>query len=188
MVGILELWLPILISAVLIFIASSLIHMVIPIHKGDYGKLPGEEEILAEMRKQGVERGEYAFPGCHSPKEMGTPEMKEKLERGPVGFLTVLPSGGFNIGKNLVQWFLYTIVVGIFVAYVTGRTLGPGTEYMHVFQIAGTAAFMTHALAAIPGSIWKGIPWTTTAKFVFDGAVYALLTAGSFAGFWPEMG
>ena len=128
-----DLWLPILLSAGFVFIVSSILHMVIPIHKGDYKKVPGEENVLAQMRAQGVPPGEYMFPCAGCMKDMDSPEMVEKYRKGPVGFMTVVPSGEWKMGKNLVQWFLYTIMVGIFTAYIAYHGLSRGAEYLAVF-------------------------------------------------------
>ena len=104
MVAVLDLWLPILLSAVFVFIASSVIHMVVQYHNGDYKKFPNEESTLDALREQSVPPGDYAFPCAASMKDMGTPEMVEKFEKGPVGFVTVLPTGVPNIGKSLGPW------------------------------------------------------------------------------------
>ena len=186
MVALLDLWLPILLSAVFVFVASSVLHMLIPIHKGDFGKLPGEEAVLEGMRAQGVRPGSYGFPYAGSMKEMGTPEMIEKLNRGPVGFMTVLPNGPMNMGKSLVQWFLFSLVISIFTAYVATIVLPVGQDYMLVFRLTSTVAFMAYALGNVVDSIWKGVSWVVTLKFVFDGTVYALVTAGAFGWLWPS--
>ena len=185
MVFLSALWLPIVLSAVIVFVASSIIHMVLPYHRGNYGGIPGEADVLEAMRKAGVKPGNYRFPFCSSMKEMGSDEMVEKLEAGPVGFANVLPNGQINMGKSLVQWFVLCLVIGLFVAYVTGRTLGPGEHYLAVFRIAGATAFLGHAGAHAHSAIWKGERWGVTAKFIFDGLVYALLTAGTFGWLWP---
>lgn len=185
MVSIAALWLPIVLSAVLVFVASSILHMVLKLHRGDYDALPEEERILEGMRQAGVEPGYYAFPHATDPAQMSDPDVVARYERGPVGLMSVVPSGTPAMGKHLVQWFVYSLVVGVFVAYLTGRTMAPGSEYMEVFRVAGTGAFLTFAGAAPVDSIWRGIPWRVTAKNVFDGLVYGLLVAGAFAGFWP---
>lgn len=110
MISVTELWLPILLSAVFVFVASSLLHMVVQIHGGDYKKLPGEDKIMETMRGQGVEPGMYMFPFAGSMKDMGTSEMIDKYNQGPVVWLTVLPNGPMAIGKSLFQWFVYTVV------------------------------------------------------------------------------
>ncbi len=186
MVSIPALWLPILISAVIVFVASSIIHMVLPYHKSDYRKLPEEDKMLDGIRAAGVTPGRvYHFPFC-THKDMKSPEVVEKMKRGPVGLLTVMPSGAPAMGKFLTQWFFYCLVIGVFVAYLTGRTLSAGTEYLEVFRVAGTTAFLGYAAAQIQDSIWKGQTWGVTFKHVFDGLIYGLLTAGTFGWLWPR--
>lgn len=187
MITLTELWLPILLSAVFVFIASSILHMVIPIHKGDYRKLPGEEKIQDAIRAQGPSVGTYMFPCADSMKDCGSPEMIEKFKRGPVGIMTVLPSGAPAIGKNLIQWFVYTLVVGLFVAYAALLGFPRGAEFMPVFRLAGTVALAAYALSPVPESIWKGQLWSTTGKFIFDGVVYGLITGATFAWLWPAV-
>ncbi|MGA7908549.1 MAG: hypothetical protein WCA16_14155 [Candidatus Sulfotelmatobacter sp.] len=186
MVPLTALWLPILLSAVIVFVASSIIHMVLPVHKSDYRKLPDEDKVLDALRTAGVTAGRtYHFPHC-SHKDMKSPEMTEKFKRGPIGLLNVMPSGPPALGKFLGQWFVYCIVVGIFVAYLTGRTESAGTPYLQVFRVAGTAAFLGYAVGQIQDSIWKGQTWGVTLKHVFDGLIYGLLTAGTFGWLWPR--
>jgi len=186
MVALSALWLPIVLSAVLVFVASSIIHMVLRYHKSEYRGLPDEAAGLEALRKQGLTPGMYVLPYASSPKDCNTPEMLAKFRQGPVGYLTVIPSGPPSMGKNLTLWFLYTLLVGVFVAYLTGRTLATGMDYLAVFRVAGTTAFMSYGLANIVDSIWKGQRWSTTVKFAFDGLVYALLTAGTFGWLWPR--
>lgn len=181
-----ELWLPILLSAVLVFVVSSIVHMLLPLHKGDYRKLPGEERVLEAMRAEGVTPGTYMLPRPDSMKEMCSPEMVERFERGPVGQLIVVPSAPPAMGKSLLQWFLFSVLVSIFVAYIAWHALGKGDHaYLDVFRVTGATALLAYGIAVIPDSIWKGTSWRITAKFVFDGLLYGLVTAGAFAGFWP---
>ena len=185
MVTVTALWLPILLSAIAVFAASSIFHMVIKTHKNDYAKLPGEADVMAAMRDAGVQPGNYVFPCPADPKDMGSPEMLEKYKQGPVGFANVMPSAPPAMGKDLGLWFVYTLIVGVFVAYLTGRVVGSGSDYLAVFRVAGTTAFMSYGLANIVDSIWKAQSWGTTFRHVFDGLVYSLLTAGVFGWLWP---
>lgn len=186
MVPIHALWLPILLSAVIVFVASSIMHMALPIHKSDYRKLPEEAKVLDGLRAAGVTPGrEYRFPFC-SMKEMKTPEGIEKFKRGPVGLLVITPSGAPGMGKALGQWFVYCVVVSVFAAYLAGRTRIPGTEYLEVFRVAGTTAFLGYSVALIQNAIWRGETWGVTLKHVFDGLIYGLLTAGTFGWLWPR--
>ena len=186
MVPLTGLWLPILLAAVIVFVGSSILHMVLRYHRGDYRQLPQEETVLTSMRTAGVTRGVYMFPYVPDPKDHKKPEVQEKFRRGPVGILTVIPSGPMNMGKYLGSWFIYCLVVSFFVAYVAGRTLAPGTHYLQVFRVAGTVGFMTYGLSHISNWIWGGQPGSTTAKHVFDGLIYGLLTGGTFGWLWPR--
>ncbi len=185
MVAIHTLWIPILLSAVIVFVASSIIHMVLPYHRSDYKKLPDEDKVLAALRSAGVSRGVYMFPHC-THKDMKSPELAEKQKQGPVGAMTIFQSGPPNMGKYLATWFVYCVVVGIFTAYLTGRTLPPGTVYLAVFRVAGTVSFMAYGVGQIVNGIWMGQPRSTVFKHVFDGLVYSLLLAGTFGWLWPR--
>jgi len=186
MVPLTALWLPITLAAVIVFIASSIIHMVLPYHKSDYRQLPDEDNLRAAIRAAGVKPGIYHFPFC-THKEMKSPAVMEKFKQGPVGFITVFPSGPPALPKFLGMWFVYCLIIGYFVAYLTGRTVAPGTPYLAVFRVAGTAAFFAYGLGNLSNGIWKGQPWGVTIKEVVDGLVYGLLTGGTFGWLWPHM-
>ena len=181
-----SLWLPILLSAVAVFLASSVIHMVLRYHKNDVRQLPNEEQVMNAVRAGNVAPGVYVYPYAPSMKEMGSPAMAEKYKRGPVGLLTALPSGTPNMAKNLVLWFVFSVVIGVVVAYVASRTIESGAAYLGVFRIAGTVALLGYAGAEATNSIWRGQPWGTTARNSIDGLIYALLTAGVFGWLWPR--
>jgi hypothetical protein len=179
------LWLPVLLSAVIVFIASSIMHMVLPYHKGDYRQLPDEDKLLPSLRAAGLQKGLYVFPYC-THKEMNSPAVQEKYKQGPVGMLTVFPSGPPAMPKFLALWFAYCLIIGVFVANLTANTVPPGASYRHVFRVAGTAAFLAYGLASLSNGIWKGQPWGNVIKEVVDGLVYGLLTGGTFGWLWPH--
>jgi hypothetical protein len=185
MVSLAALWLPILLAAVIVFIASSMMHVMLKYHQTDCKRLPDEDKLLAAMRTAGVQRGYYHFPFCDH-KEMKSPAMAEKFKQGPVGMMTILPSGVPNMPKYLVSWFIYCLIVGFFTAYLTCHTVPAGAHYRAVFRVAGTAAFMAYGLGQLSNSIWKGQPWGMTIKEVVDGLIYGLLTAGTFGWLWPR--
>ena len=162
MVYLTSLWLPILLSAVAVFIGSSIVHMVLGYHKSDYSAMPGEDNVRAALRNESVPPGHYFVPHCVDPKEMATPEVKQKFEEGSVALVTVLPNGVPSMGKPLVSWFIYCLVIATLVAYLTGRTVGAGAEYLMVFRVAGTAAFLGFAGASASDSIWKALPWKSS--------------------------
>jgi hypothetical protein len=185
MVDLSALWLPMLLSAMFVFLVSWVLHMLLTYHRSDYKPLPKEAEVAAALRGAGLQPGTYVYPHCTNPKDMAKPEMIEKYKAGPVVLINVLPSGPPAMGKSLGTWFVYCLVVSLFSAYVAGRTLDPGTDYLAVFRIVGTVAFMAYALGEAANSIWRGQLWGSTFKHMFDGLVYGLVTAGTFGWLWP---
>ena len=185
MVSLNALWLPILLSAVIVFIASSVIHMASPWHKSDYPKLPNEEGLRAALRPLAIPPGDYMVPRPSSREELRDPAFLQKVNEGPNLVLTVMPAGPFSMGRNLVQWFLYCLVISLFAAYIASRALPPGTEDMQVFRFTGTTAFLGYSAALWQMSIWYRRAWGITVKATIDGLIYALLTAGTFGWLWP---
>jgi hypothetical protein len=185
MVTLTALWLPILLSAVIVFIASSIMHTVLTYHRSDYHPLPDEDKLLAALRSANLKRGLYVFPYC-LPKDMKSPAAIEKYKQGPVGYMTVVPSGPPAMPKYLIQWFIFCLVVAFSTAYLTGRTVAPGAHYLAVFRVAGTAAFLAYGLGNLSNGIWKGQTWSATIKEVIDGFIYGSLTAGTFGWLWPR--
>lgn len=180
------LWLPILVSGVLVFVASSIINMLLPYHRNDFSAVPREDAVMDALRPFELVPGDYAIPRAGTPADMGSDEFLAKVEKGPAAFFTVLPRGAmFNMGSQLTQWFAYTLLVGVVTAYVGGRMLGTGTEYMVVFRLTATVTFASYAMALMQRSIWFHQRWSTTLKFMFDGLVYASLTGGVFGWLWP---
>lgn len=179
------LWLPIVVAAVFVFIVSSVIHMCLQSHKDDCRPLPEEALVLEALRQRKLEPGSYVFPCPPSMKEMGSPEMVARYNQGPVGRMIIQPLGPPAIGKSLVQWFVYTLLVGVFVAYVARLALGPGAAFLPVFRLTGTVAVLAYAVAVIPDSIWKGHAWRSTGKYVLDGVAYGVVTGAAFGWLWP---
>ncbi len=186
MVGLTALWLPILLSAVFVFILSSIIHMISPWHKNDYPLLENQDTIMDALRPLNIPPGDYMIPKAKDMKDMRSSEFRAKLSKGPKVIMTVLPGGMPGMTKNLLGWFLYSIVVSIFSAYVTGRALGPGTVYLRVFRFIGAVSFIGYTLALWQMLIWYNRAWSTTIKSTIDGLIYALVTAGTFGWLWPR--
>ena len=185
MVPLSALWLPIVLSAVIVFFASFVMHMLLTYHRSDYHPLPDEDKIAATLRAANLHRGTYVLPYC-LPKDMKSPASQEKYKQGPVGLITVMPTGLPNMGKFLGLWLGYTVLVGFFVAYLVAHTVAPGSSYLAVFRVAGTAAFLSYGLGVLPGGIWKGQTASVTIKELADGLIYSLLTAGTFGWLWPR--
>ena len=186
MVTIASLWLPILLSAVVVYIASSLVHMVMPWHKGDYRALPDEERALESLRQLQLQDGNYHAPHAVSAANTKDPAFKQKLQQGPLVFLYIRRGGSVAMGPMLGQWFVYTLLIAALCAYLCSHALAAGASYLTVFRISGFGAFLAYAGAQPIDSIWFFRNWSTSLKNVFDGLIYALLTGGVFGWLWPR--
>jgi hypothetical protein len=185
MVPVFSLWLPILVAAALVFVASSIIHMVFTYHNSEYGGLSNEAAVGDALLAGDARPGMYTIPYASGYKEMGTDEFRQKLTRGPVGFVTLRRSGPPSMGPQLVGWFVWLVVVSFVVAFVASTVLGPGEEYLGVFHLTALVAFLAYGLGHWPETIWWGRSMSASWKNTFDGLIYALLTAGAFGWLWP---
>lgn len=185
MVMLAALWLPILLSAVLVFLASSVIHMVLGYHANDFGAVPDEDRVMEALRAAGVQPGQYVLPHATDREAMASEAYLAKSERGPVALLTVTESGPPRVGKQLGRWFVYLVVAGILIAYVAGLALDRGEPYMEVFRLVSSTAFLAYTVALWQEPVWYGRSWSMTVKNTLDGLIYALLTAGVFGWLWP---
>lgn len=174
---------PILGSSLAVFIASSLIWMIFQYHESDWSRLP--DEAAARKALQGVPPGEYSMPHARGAQRK-TPEWQRKMTEGPVGMLVVFPSGTPNMGRQLLTWFVYCLVISLLVAYALHLALPAGATYREVFRMGGVVAILAYAGAAAQGSIWFGHGWGRTARDILDGVIYGLLTAGMFGWLWPQ--
>lgn len=186
MTGLHALWLPIVLSAVAVFIVSSIIHMMLPWHKNDFGKLPNEDGVMSALRQFNLPAGDYMAPRASSMADLKSDAFKAKAAAGPRVVMTVLPGGDLGMSKQLTSWFVYSLVVSVFSGYVASRALPVGATYLQVFRFAGVMAFAGYALALSQLSIWWGRSWRITITSSIDGLIYALFTAGVFGWLWPR--
>ena len=185
MVTLASLWLPMLVSSVLVFFASYLIHTVLGYHRTDWRKVPNEDAAMDALRPFNLPPGDYHMPSPTSPAAMRDPAFLAKMKKGPVVLMTVVPAGDVGMGARLAWWFVFCLIVGLFAAYITSRALPAGTPYMEVFRFASTVAFIGYTLAQWPNTIWYNRSWQTSLKNTIDGLVYGLLTGGAFGWLWP---
>lgn len=186
MVSAFSLWLPILLSAVFVFIASSLIHMVLGYHANDIRPVPKEDGVMDALRPFNIPPGDYCVPKPGSMKDLNSAEYKAKVEKGPVVFFTVMPPGASFMGQTLGLWFVYCVVVSFVSAYVTGIAYGPGAHYAQIFRVAGTVGFACFGMALPQHSIWYRRNWMTTIKSMADGFIFGCLIGGTFGWLWPR--
>jgi len=180
------LWAPILLSAVFVFVISSLIHMLLTYHKNDFKKLANEDAVMEALRKLDLQPGDYLVPCAGTAKAMKSPEYVEKMTKGPVIVMTVIKSGVPKMGGSLALWFIYCVIISVFAAYIGIHAAPPGTHYLAVFRFVGCSAFMGYALALLQNSIWYKRNWGATVRSMFDGLIFALVTAGTFGWLWPR--
>ena len=186
MVPMMQLWLPIVLSAVFVFIASSVLHMVLRAwHASDCKGFSNEDEVGAAMRKGNATAGMYLLPYC-TPEMMKQPAFAEKFKTGPVGFVFLRQPGGMNMGAMLGQWFVFCLLVPFACAGIAAHLIGPGAPGALVFHTVGLAATMAFAFGVIPDAIWWGHPWRSAIKHIIDGVVYGVITGLTFAWLWPH--
>ena len=185
MVDFSSLLLPIVLSAVAIFVVSSVIHMVTPWHKGDYATVPNEDGVMQALRSFAIRPGDYMMPRPGSMDEMRSPAFIAKANLGPRIVMTVLPGGPMSMGKNLIGWFAYLLVVAAMVALVDVIALPPGAHHHDVFHVSVVVALLGYTAALWQMVIWYNRSIGTTIRSTIDGCVYALVTAGIFSYFWP---
>ncbi len=186
MTPIMSLWLPIIVSTVFAFIASSVIHMVLPWHKGDYPQLPNQDAIMDALRPFNLAPGDYMLPRPSSMAEMKTPEFKAKAERGPVLIMTVYKGMMDSMGKLLGQWFIYQLVVALFAAHIAGTLVGPGGDGKLIFHSVFIVAFAGYVLALWQLTIWYHRSLRITLTSTFDGIIYSLIVGLTFVWLWPH--
>jgi hypothetical protein len=177
---------PILASAVLVFIASSLIHTVIKYHKAEYRPLPNEDDVRAVVRAGGAGPGQYIIPYCSDPKQMQSEAMKQKLTEGPVGALIVRANGPISMGPMLGSWFALNLFVAAIAGYLACSTLPAGTSFLAVCRLVGGVTFLAYGVGSVSNAIWWGKPWSATFKELIDAFIYGLLSALAFGYLWPR--
>jgi hypothetical protein len=186
MLSLTQLWLPILLSVVAVFVASSIIHMASPWHKGDYPRMANEDAVMDAMRPLDIPPGDYFFPRPSGMAEMKSPEFRAKLERGPAVLMTVFPKGGAPMGGTFVKWILYLFVVIGIAAHVASRSVAEHADAHHVFHQVALVAFAGFGLGLWQLTIWYRRSLSITLKSTVDALVYAMITGGIFAWWWPR--
>ena len=186
MVPLRELAIPIVLSAVFVFLASSIIHMALTFwHRGDLEKLPDEDRVMDALRPFGLRPGNYAMPLAYGMADMKNPAFIEKMKKGPVAFLTVGPSGPPTMGKQLLLWFAYSIAVSTLCAGIAGALLHRGDHSHEIFHTVALSAFGCYGMGLLQESIWWRRKWSATIKSAIDGLIYAVITGLTFVWLWP---
>lgn len=179
-----ELWLPILVSSVVVFFASFLAWVVLPHHKPEIKKLEDEDGFLAMLKSADVPAGSYMFPMCTGGKEMKDPAYLKKLEEFPCGMLNVWQKPR-PMQVCLLGSFVTYLLIAVFVAYLAHFAFERGEAFMTIFRFTSAAAIAAHVLGTIPGGVWFGVQVRSMVTCAIDGIVFGLLTGLTFAWMWP---
>ena len=181
-----DLWLPILLSAVAVFLASNIMHMVLPHHKSDYATLPKEDAVMSALRPFQIPPGDYMMPRAGGMAEMKSEAFKAKWKQGPVAVITFMTTDHNFMGRTMVQWFVYILVVSTFAGYIARRAVGRGAPYLEVSRFSSTTAFACYGMALWQNSIWYRRKWSTTLKSNIDSLLYGFVTGGVMGWLWPR--
>lgn len=184
MVSLTALWLPIVVSAVLVFIVSALVWTVLKIHDPEWNPLPNDDRIYPVLREARPAPGQYYFPAAMKEAEKD-PAVAASLKDAVSGYVYVNRQNPFDMRRNISFAIIHQFVIAIVVAYLAGRTLPAGTDYLAVFRVVGTAAVLAYCMGHITYSIWFAHAWRSTWKQIGEGLVYALIMAGVFGWLWP---
>ncbi len=179
------LWLPILVSAVIVWILSAIVWMALPHHKRDFIALPDEDGFMEHLRQSGIKPGNYVFPDFRDPKAMKSEKIQKALEGGPVGHLSVWRTP-LTMGDKMIATFVVYLVVSTLIAYLTRVALPGAAPFAKVFQVAGTAGILAYSFSFIPNAVWFGSYKRTIVAHIVDGIFYGLITGVLFAWLWPH--
>ncbi|HEV2608552.1 MAG TPA: hypothetical protein VGT79_11290 [Xanthomonadaceae bacterium] len=180
-----QLWLPILVTAVAVFIASSLIHMVFKWHNSDYRKLSNEDDVRTAIRAGSPAPGQYVLPHCADMKDMQGEAMRQKFIEGPIGLFTLRRNGPPSMGGSLIQWFMYTLLVAAIAGAMALRIFGMHGSAHGAGRLVGLVSFLTYTGGSVQMGIWMGKPWGAVAKDILDGLIYAIISVLVFTWLWP---
>lgn len=181
----LSLWLPILVAAIAVFVASSLIHMVFKWHNSDYRALPDEEAVRGVLRAAKLSPGLYVTPYCADMNEMANETMQQKYREGPVAFVTIFRNGMPNMGKLLSQWFLLNLLVAAAAALIAAQSMPLAGNAHQGAHLIGLVSFLAYGVGSLCDTIWMGRTWSATLKDLLDALIYGTVSALSFLWLWP---
>lgn len=181
----LQLWLPIVVAAIGVFAASSLIHMVFKWHNSEYRGLPNEDEVRRVLGHADLTPGMYVTPHCTDMKEMGTDAIQQKFRDGPVATIILRAPGSPAMGKSLSQWFTLNIVIAALGAMLAILAFGIAGDAHQSGHFIGIFTMIAYGCGSVQESIWMGRPWSATFKYLLDAFIYGAVSAVIFWQLWP---
>lgn len=179
-----SLWLPVLLAAAGVWIASAIGWMAINHHAKDQQPLPAEDRFLDALRAMKIPPGLYRFPWSATHAEAQTPEMQRKWKEGPTGLVHIW--GPISMPRCMLLSFLVYLLASVLVAYVGAVALPAGSSFLHVLRVLGTVGILTYCVGGVPHGIWFQQPGRAMAMNFVDGVIYGLMTGAIFAILWPK--
>lgn len=186
-----QLWLPILVCSVVLFICSFLVWAVLPHHKDDWAKLPNEDGVREYLKGQNLPTGAYLFPKMG--KECHSPEGQAKWKAAPAGELRIWKDA--SMAKNMIGTYIVFLIASLLTAYVawhihsgfTGHNVASPMhgEFADRFQIVGTIGILTYCFSFIPNMIWFQAGKRAMINCIIDGLLYGIVTGATFSWLWP---
>lgn len=186
MLSLAQLWLPVVVSAVAVFFASFMLHMVLKWHKADYKPLPNEEEVRAALRSSANAPAQYMVPYVADPKTFKDTAVAQKFIDGPLALIAIRKPGPPAMGPFLGQWFALNVLVAVIAGYLESKTVPASASFLAICRPVSLVTFMAYGMGSIIDSIWLGRPWSNTVRDLIDAFIYGLITALAFAFLWPH--
>ncbi|MFT3807062.1 hypothetical protein [Arenimonas sp.] len=178
-------WLPILVAAIGVFVASALIHMLFRWHHSDFRRLPDEDAAAAALRSKPLPPGQYTLPYCDGMKEMQTEEMQKRYRDGPIAVLIVRKPGIPGMGPILFQWFLLNLAIATIAAMLVLQVVGLQAHPHAAGHLVGMISLLAYGCGSVTNGIWFAKPWGTVAKDLLDALIYGTVSAFAFVWLWP---
>ncbi|MEM9081951.1 MAG: hypothetical protein AAGB34_00025 [Planctomycetota bacterium] len=188
------LWLPIVVAAVVCFIASALAWTVLPHHNKDVLPFANPQHFKDLAQPDGAESvkpGVYMFPHQHNMSAEDETS-KTMIKEGPWGTVNIWPAQP-QMGPKLAASLGVFLFVTFLVAYVAAESLLEDAQgdiepisSLRVFQLTTTVAVMAYTCGWMLNAIWFGKPLRQWLTDGVDGLAYGLITGATFAILWPS--
>lgn len=189
-----HLWLPILVSAAAVWIASSLAWMVIGHHKHTWKEIPNEDEFIATIKRFRIAPGSCGFPEFRKCEGLSKEEKLakwEEMQKHPIGVLRVW--GPLSMGRNWVLSLVVNLVASTLIGYHGWSALrhggsdgAPTASFAKVMQVLGTVGILAYCFASLQNDIWFQRSRREVVTGLIDGVVLGLITGAVFRLLWPD--
>lgn len=177
------LWLPIVISTIVLFFASFIARTILPHHRAGWHKLDHEPAFMNQLQEMNIPPGSYVFPYAETRQQSSQETFLKTYAKGPRGTINIhtIP----NLGLNLFCTFIFFLITVTLIAYIAQQAFAGWSDeseitFLKVFQIVGTISVLTYSSSTILSSISSKRPFLME---VIDGIAYGLIVGVIFASF-----